>query len=1006
LRILRALATSIVFAAALSTAAANFPAAAEGGAADSLEAVIAEHRYRLRYAEAIAAARELLRVRRNDPGTPAHEIENTEWLIQGLGRIASLPAASQQKLAHADSLQKFLESTVVGNEAGGSALAEEWLGLVEEVLGPRWRELITVHSRVGEYHFYDGHYKASETHLRQALKLAYELLGPDHPFFLECLSNLAVPLVAMGDLAGAEVLLRDALERKQRLYGPRDENLIPTSNNLAAVLEGQGDDLGAETLARSTIDLVRARNLDNGIDPDMLIVGHVNRLARILRREGDMAGAEETVRDAIRIHQTWYADQPFAFDLSVSYLVLGDVLADEHDLAGAAGAQERALEICRHMKGDGHPEVARYMMSKAETYLRRGEAPEAEDLLRQALEINRRNLGKLHPQTCRNLTLLGRAMKIQGRLLEAEVVLTEAAASFDVARLSGRGSKRALLPLLSPYTDLALVRLAVGRQEDAWIAAERGLARTLADLLFASDRRQQAPKDAAREDSLAMVLTNLEGACEALPAAPSSAQGGAGGAGGEAERQAEVLRSRLARAQADWAALQEQFAARYPVTPGGTYSIARIQSAIPLHAALIGWLEPLENSGSSERWAYVVRASGPIRWVRLSPATVSGRTPLRADLDEAASWPVRVPLSAAVGQHARSLWNEYLAPLRNELDGVDHLYIIASGGLLGVPIEAAQDESGRWAIDRFTISYVPSATVHAWLKDQKRARPAVPRREMKALLVGDPPFAREPSAPSGDGGASLSNSVMGKVPSVPPAIVWRSAVAGNPDALDRLPRLPGSREEISRVKSLLPSSQVLLGQVASERAIADLAAQGRLREFRILHFATHALVDDRAPERSAVVLSRVDLPDPVEAALQGKRVYDGMLRAVEITREWRLDADLVTLSGCQTGLGKEAPGEGYLGLVHAFLQVGARSLLVSLWQVDDRAAALLMGRFYENLTRSVADERSGRGSAPMSKSEALREAKLWLRNFEEPTGTRPYEHPVYWSPFVLIGDPD
>ena len=1002
-----AIVTSIVIAAALSTAAATLPTDAYGSAVDSLETVIMEHRSHLRYAEAIAAAQELLRVRRDAPATPAYEIENTEWLIQGLGRIASLPAASQQKLARADSLQMFLETTVVGNEAGGSALAEEWLGLVEEVMGPRWRELITVYARVGEYHFYDGHYKTSEAHLRQSLKLAYELLGPDHPFFLECLSNLAVPLVAMGDLAGAEVLLRDALERKQRLYGLQNENLIHTANNLAAVLEGQGDDLGAEALARSTIELVRERNLDHGIDPDKLIVGHVNRLARILRREGDLPGAEETVRDAIRIHQTWYSDQPFAFDLSVSYLVLGDILADERDLAGASGAQERALEICRHMKGDGHPEVARYMLSLAETDLRHGEAQEAEDLLRQALEINYRNLGKLHPQTCRNLLLLGRAVEIQGRLLEAETILTQAAASFDVARLSGKGSKRALLPLISPYTDLALVRLAVGREQDAWNAAERGLARTLADLLFSSNRRQLAAKDAAREDSLALTLTNLEGACEALPAALSSTQGGNGGAGGEAERQAEVLRSRLARTQADWAALQEQFAARYPVTPGGTYSIARIQASIPVNAALIGWLEPMANSVTSERWAYVIRSSGPIRWVRLSPMASSGRTPLRAVLDEAASWPVRVPLSAAVGQHARSLWNEYLAPLVNELDGVENLYIIASGRLLGVPIEAAQDESGRWAIDRFAISYVPSATVHAWLKDQRKAPPAVPRREVKALLVGDPPFAREPSAPlSGGGGVALSTSVLGNMPSVPPAIVWRSAVAGNPEALDRLPPLPGSREEVSRLKSLLPGSQVLLGQVASEKTIADLAAQGQLREFRILHFATHALVDDRAPERSAVVLSRVDLPDPVETALRGQRVYDGMLRAVEITREWQLDADLVTLSGCQTGLGKEAPGEGYLGLVHAFLQVGARSLLVSLWQVDDRAAALLMGRFYENLTRSVPDERSGRGSAPMSKSEALREAKLWLRNLEEPKGTRPYEHPVYWSAFVLIGDPD
>ena len=123
----------------------------------------------------------------------------------------------------------------------------------------------------------------------------------------------------------------------------------------------------------------------------------------------------------------------------------------------------------------------------------------------------------------------------------------------------------------------------------------------------------------------------------------------------------------------------------------------------------------------------------------------------------------------------------------------------------------------------------------------------------------------------------------------------------------------------------------------------------------------------------------------------------------EIVREWELDADLVTLSACRSGLGKEVAGEGYVGFSHAFLQAGARSLLVSLWKVDDKATSLLMERFYESYFGKYDNERMGKVAMPLGKAKALQEAKRWLRTYEE-DGHRPYEHPYYWSAFILIGD--
>ena len=137
--------------------------------------------------------------------------------------------------------------------------------------------------------------------------------------------------------------------------------------------------------------------------------------------------------------------------------------------------------------------------------------------------------------------------------------------------------------------------------------------------------------------------------------------------------------------------------------------------------------------------------------------------------------------------------------------------------------------------------------------------------------------------------------------------------------------------------------------------------------------------------------------------MHGERIYDGLVTAKEVLREWHIDADLVTLSACESGLGKEIGGEGIVGFAHAFFQAGARSLLVSLWRVDDRATSLLMQRFYENVTGGYLDTRGGRTAAPMSKADALREAKSWLHGYRTANGRAPYAHPSYWSPFVLIG---
>ena len=142
--------------------------------------------------------------------------------------------------------------------------------------------------------------------------------------------------------------------------------------------------------------------------------------------------------------------------------------------------------------------------------------------------------------------------------------------------------------------------------------------------------------------------------------------------------------------------------------------------------------------------------------------------------------------------------------------------------------------------------------------------------------------------------------------------------------------LPGTRREVEAIAGLFDESKTLLGPDASEERIDALAASDQLRRFDVLHLATHGAANAELPMLSVLLLASDKRSDAAEQVLKGLPVYDGQLTAEQILRTWKLDADLVTLSACETGLGKQSGGEGYLGFSQALFLAGARSLVLSL----------------------------------------------------------------------------
>ena len=178
-----------------------------------------------------------------------------------------------------------------------------------------------------------------------------------------------------------------------------------------------------------------------------------------------------------------------------------------------------------------------------------------------------------------------------------------------------------------------------------------------------------------------------------------------------------------------------------------------------------------------------------------------------------------------------------------------------------------------------------------------------------------------------------------------------------------LPGLPASADEARQVAKLF-GGDVLVGSDATVPRWLSLDPS----RYRYLHFATHALVSDRHPQQTALVLAGGNL-------------------GLDAIRRLRLSSELVTLSACETGLGQRVRGEGLIGLPHAFLASGAQAVLVSLWRVEDRTAAKYMADFYREVKA---------GRSPADAMLALRQSRL----------SGAMSHPSDWAPFILVSPPE
>jgi CHAT domain-containing protein/tetratricopeptide (TPR) repeat protein len=864
-----------------------------------------------------------------------------------------------------------------GKYTEAAPLFQKALATFRKVLGEEHRLTALSYNNLAYTVKAQGQYAEAAILYWKALIIYRKVLGDEHPDTAPCYNNLAANLAAQGKNAEATLMYQKALAIWRRVLGEEHPHTATGYNNVALNLNAQGKYAEAAPLFQKALATFRKVL---GEEHPLTALSY-NNLACNLCAQSKYAEAEPLYRKALAIWQTVLGEEhPHT---AASYNNLACTLTAQGKDAEAISFYRKALTIARKVLGEEHPHTAASYDNLGYHLVAQGQYAEAAALCQKALAVRRKVLGEGHPDTALSYSNVAYTLNAEGQYAEAEDLWRRAAVCFAKARLrfAPSGLERAAKTgEASPLVYLAAVLARNSKPEEAWQRFEEGLARGTWDDLVARLRRTPAEqaKQAqliARLDRLDKLIARTFTAKEATP---------------EVVRQRKELLGQQRLAQEELAAFAQELEKKYGPAAGQVFDRKTIQACLPPDTALVGWLDipgqPKAKDPNGEHWAVLLRSAGEPVFVRLRGSGPEGDwtefdTHLPADLRAALQAPAGKwqPLAQRLRKQRLEPLAKYLAAHQG-LPAVRHLLILPSTALAGAPVEVIAD--------KYAVSYALSATLYTHLRKQP------PPATQGLLALADPAFGKESA--------------------------WR--------------RLPGTRLEVEGLRRLFPKAEVLLGSQASEQRLYELTKDGKLGHHRYVHLATHGVVDNQVPLRSAVILARDALPDPLKQLQAGLPVFDGRLTADKVLRTWRLHSDLVILSACQTALGKYEEGEGYVGFAQALIMSGSRSVCLSLWKVDDTATALLMTRFYENLL----GKRPGL-KGPLGKATALAEAKRWLRELpgsqaeqlaaalaggelrgtvgplrpvvgKRPpvgqAGDHPFSHPYYWAAFILIGDPD
>jgi len=605
---------------------------------------------------------------------------------------------------------------------------------------------------------------------------------------------------------------------------------------------------------------------------------------------------------------------------------LAEVYRRQQSFEKARAQAQAAVELKRALFGEGRA-LAEALMVQADVERTAGQPERALTLWREVRRIlanDRATLAQLKVED------------VEG-YLELLFQLAETAAPDDRAALLAEGFAVSQLGQ-TPAAGRAITQVAARLAESD--PEVRDTARALQDALKA---RQDAQYELGVEQSKPFLAR--DGARE------------------------DALKARLRAATEDYRRREEQLQARFP-------RYGRLVTPTPLDAAEVAKLLRRNEAllrvlpGRNETWIFLVKADGSVHGAaaRLPATQLTAEVErLRAGVDASSG---KVPdFDLAL---AHELYRQLLGPLEPALAGVGHLIVVPAGALLSLPpallVRRAPTDSGdyrraAWLVRDMAFSVLPSVVA----LEQFRQVAGASRARLPFIGFGDPVFSQRAGAVRGGDGGGVDRVVR--------------ECRLDAEAVARLAQLPETATELRALARTLGAGQeraVVLGQ----RATVPAVRAADLRDYRIVAFATHALLPGELDCLSEPALALT----PQGSASTGD---NGLLGASAIA-DLKLDADWVLLSACNTAGsgGGNLRGEGLSGLATAFFYAGTRALLASHWYVVSEPTVFLTTRTFD----------SYRQAPNLGRAEALRRAQLAL--LERPN----MAHPLFWAAFALVGD--
>ncbi len=538
----------------------------------------------------------------------------------------------------------------------------------------------------------------------------------------------------------------------------------------------------------------------------------------------------------------------------------------------------------------------------------------------------------------------GQSYRALNQLIPARQAFEEAIATIEALRAQVAGGEQEQQRLfedkLVPYQAMVELLVAQNQSSAALAYAERAKARVLLDVLHSgrinvNKAMNTAEQERERELNNHLVSLNTQITLENLRQQPDPAR-------------LNDLKAQLQKVRLDYEAFQISLYAEHPelkAQRGEVETLTPEQARALLPDARSALLEYVVTDKRTYLFALTANAGGATTELKVYPLEIK-----RKELDERAERFRETLASGSAGfrQPARELYDLLLKPAAAQLRGRTSLVIVPDGSLWELPFQALQPTPTRYLIEDCAIAYAPSLTA---------------LREMIKLRDGRKDSAGSPTL------LAFGNPALGKQTIV-------HARSGLMD--EKLDPLPEAERQVNVIKQIYgaANSKVYIGAEASEER-----AKSEAGGYRILHLATHGILNNSSPMYSHLVLAQAE----------GDTNEDGLLEAWEIMK-MDLRADLTVLSACETARGRVGEGEGMIGLSWALFVAGCPTSVVSQWKVESASTTELMLEFHRQLKSQFANPAGG-----LSAARALREAALKLQRSSQ------YRHPFYWAGFVVEG---